>query len=186
MDYTTAMQQAHSAVEAANLPTDVRAAAFSVVLEHILGVEEPIGNAAKPGAPRLADPVSDAVASMAAKLGVDQTAVQRAFEIVDDKPVLTLPRSRLPKAKGPASRTIAVVLVAANQLGLKREWTQISTVKEACQMFGVLDPKNFSSYVKADNEIFIGRAKDGQRELKLTRQGMEEAATTIKSLAEGS
>jgi len=186
MDYTKAMEQAYSAVEAANLPADVRAAAFSVVLEHILGVEEPTGSAARSSHTGVGDTVPDAFASMAAKIGVDLTAVQRAFEIVDDKPVLTAPRSRLPKAKGPASRTIAVVLVAANQLGLKQEWTQVSTVREACQMFGVLDPKNFTTYVKADGEIFIGRAKDGQRELKLTRHGIEEAAALIKSLAGGS
>jgi hypothetical protein len=184
MEYLEALRQAAAVVEDASLPADLRPQAFAAILERILGEGQPT---IRPPRDRRADKpeAANAFDTIAAKAGLEVEAVERVFEFADGNLTLAVPRSRLPKGKGPAARAIAIAVAAGNQIGLGKDWTPIAVIRELSEVFGVLDPKNFASYVRADGELFIGRLKDTQRELKLTRHGLEEATRLIKSLAGG-
>src|SRR4051812_39552941 len=108
-----------AAVEAAEVPKDLRPIAFSKAFDQIAGIPATAapggsgtGNGESGGGG--AAP-SDAIGRIAAKLGIEAEIVERVFDVDQDGVHLTVPRSALNDAKKFAMQEIARLIAAARQ-----------------------------------------------------------------------
>jgi hypothetical protein len=87
-------------------------------------------------------------------------------------PELKVKSSNLPSQKATGARDIALLVMAARQLGGIDEYTELDVLRDATKDYGRLDSKNFAKHMKALDRCTIttNRAK------KLTNPGIEEAS----------
>jgi hypothetical protein len=182
------LRSAHQAVEAAEMPEDLRIPAFetaAALLQPFDGASSqvPVG-APNPslGVPPAGD--SPAVAKAAQKLRVQKSLLSRVLDFDQDGVHVIVQRSKLAKTKAEAIQQVATLVVAGRQAtGIDPDgWTQQSHVREATEALGVDDPKNFATHLKRVNGIRSrGSGKTG--ELKMNAVGFEAAADLIRQLA---
>jgi hypothetical protein len=181
-----AFRSARDAVDAADLPADLRVAAFEKALATLLGDAPVSGPADQAGNGGSAGPgeVAPAAKNVAARLRVDEQEVTRVLEFDDGAVHILVPRSSLPKAKSEAIQQIALLVAAGRQAaGIDAEgWTHQGHIREATEVLGVEDHSNFATHMKKLNGVRSrGSGKTG--ELKMNAVGFEAAGDLIRRLA---
>ena len=181
-----AFRSARDAVDAADLPADLRVAAFEKALATLLG-DAPVSGPADPagnGGSENPGEVAPAAKKVAARLRVDEHQVTRVLEFEDDAVHILVPRSSLPKAKSEAIQQVALLVAAGRQAsGIDAEgWTHQRHIREATEVLGVDDHSNFAAHMKKLNGVRSqGSGKTG--ELKMNAVGFEAAGDLIRRLA---
>lgn len=181
-DLADALRQAADLVEAADLPEDLRAAAYRKVLDLIVAAPAtPRGRAEGPMLPAAGEPAAE----VARKLDVRVETVREVFEFGNGDVSLIFAPSRLPRQKAAATRQIALLVTVARQVsGLDVEWTDIDHARDQCREFGVLDPANFATEIARMGSVFSLKGAGRNRQLRVNRRGLEEAAEIIRALAD--
>jgi hypothetical protein len=184
---SSALRLAHEAVDAAEVPEDLRVAAF----EKAAAVLLPSAAAAPPAQARVATPSASpssgeasAAERAAKKLHVEERQLDRVLEFDPDGVHLLVQRSKLPRAKSEAIQQVALLVVAGRQAaGMDPEgWTHQSHVRDATEALGVDDRKNFATHLKrVDGLRNRGSGKTG--ELKANAVGFEAAARLIQQIS---
>jgi hypothetical protein len=176
------LQEAAAAVEAAELPPDLRSAGFVLAYRDLTPAaasdrpERPTEHSTTPAGP---------LGELASHLHVEFTALRRLVDLDDDGAHLLVQRRWLDEAKRPAMRQLALMTVAMRQAGGFEDWTPLSEVREVCQHYGVLDQKHFSEDVKAIAGVRIRRTSSGtEREVKATVATLEEAGQLFTRVAD--
>ena len=181
----TAFRSAREAVDAADLPADLRVAAFEKALATLLG-DASVSGALDPGGKGASDTseeVAPAAKKVAARLRVDEHRVTRVLEFEDDAVHILVPRSSLPKAKSEAIQQVALLVAAGRQAsGIDAEgWTHQRHIREATEALGVDDPSNFAAHMKRLIGVRSrGSGKTG--EVKVNAVGFEAAGDVIGRL----
>jgi hypothetical protein len=173
-DVTQILRQAASAVEASELPEDLRVSAFTAAVQ-LLTLAGGLSPPARPAAAG-ADPGSDSpIARIAAGLNIDVSQARDAFDVSEDGELWVLvPRSKFPKSKAPAMRQLALLVASARQLAGLEEWTSSDVLRDQCRQFGVFDRSNFAAELASMQDLFVMRGKGQQREFRVTRAGLDE------------
>jgi hypothetical protein len=164
------LREASDAVNAANLPADLRSAGLVLAFwtGGAVGTHQTTRQeAGMPG-------------SLAEQLGVDSAALGRIYEIEEDQVALILPRRALDRSKSTAMAEIAHLVVAARQSLGHGDWTPAETVRHACEEMGVLDGNFGRSVQQLQGEGFRVRGNGAQRELRMNAAGYEATAALIQ------
>jgi hypothetical protein len=141
---TDLLADAVAAVEAANVPEGLREAAFTGALQLLAGEQLAVarsGAVEPPSAEQIAprsDPVgagSSVLDRVAAGLELDSSKVVRLFDEKDGAPELIVKAKDLPTAKSDAARDIALLVMAARQLGGIEEYTEANVLRDACKRY---------------------------------------------------
>lgn len=133
-----------------------------------------------PGAEKKDDDVLDVIG---AALKVDRDMLELVYAIKDGEPQLVVSSKRIAANKATATRQLAQLIAAARQVMRLEEWTPASAIRKVVQEFGRLDTSNFAASIQQLDNVGVLRGKGQQRELKITRSGLEDTAELIKTLA---
>jgi hypothetical protein len=179
------LRKAAEAVERADVPQDLRGIAYSRALDR-LGAAAPAGRNGSParnGVAAAPDAVCREIERIARWMGVDAERVARVVEVDGDGLHLTVPRSALAPVKLVAMQEVARLVSAGRQAaGLDDEYTQLATIRDACDSRGVLD-RNFSSAMqRLDGDGMRFRGPSRGREVKVDPAGYEAAGALVRRL----
>jgi hypothetical protein len=194
---TQAFKDALAAMEAAQVPDDLRETAFVRALDHLLGGatvappagyveardESPVGRVADGGTAAVGG--DDAIGRIARRLHVDRAVAGRVFDVDDEGVHLLVPRSRFDAAAKTATQEVATLIVASRQAaGIDEEWTTVSEIKRHAEQKGVLDPGNFSRAIQPlDGNGMRIRGNPRSREIKMNDAGFEAAGQLVLRVA---
>ncbi|MBV9311807.1 MAG: hypothetical protein JOZ73_13330 [Solirubrobacterales bacterium] len=188
------LKEAAAAVDAADLPEDLRAVGFQRALDAV-------GLTAEPGSPQPESPAADLpgrgpgrgpaetdglIARMSARLGIEVAVLSEIYEDVDGQLRLIIGPAMLPDRtrKAAAMRHVALLVAVGRQASGLEEYTALRIVRGECEDLGVLDSTNFATEVgKLGFRLQGGR---NAREAKANRRHFEEASALIRSIAEAS
>lgn len=179
------LKEAVAAVDAADVPTDLRAAAFAVAAGRLgEGVATATPESKRSDAP-VATADGGAVTMIASKLGIEAEDAARLFDVDEDGVHLLVARSRLGGSKKIAMQEVFQLVVAARQ-ALGEDWTPVAEVRAIAEERGVLNAPNWAASVKSlDGAGFRFRGSPQAREVKINHVGYEAAAEVVGRLVSG-
>jgi hypothetical protein len=146
------------------------------------GVAASVSNgAAAPAAPAVAS--GDVVDKMSAVLKVDRDTLDLVYALQEGEPHVVVSAKKIAPNKALAARQLGHLVAAARQAAGLEEWTSAATIRKVVTDYGRLDSGNFASAIQQMDNVAVIRGKGQQREVKITKPGMEAAGELIKSLA---
>ena len=181
------IKDAVKAVEEANVPDDLRVAAFEKSVDALIGAGDlDVADAS----PREARPPAAAtngpsLAAVASRLGLDLGLVEEVYYVDDNELGLALAPSKFPSKKAAGTMQIALLFAAGRQAGGWEEWTPVGSIRAACRDYGRFDAANFATTIKRMGSVFSFRGKARQLEVRVTRPGYEQAAELARDLSAG-
>jgi len=184
------LKEARESVEAAELPTDLRAIGFWAAIQ--LRADRYPTDSTDPTDPsrarggqapvRAAD--ADVLDKMAIYLGVPREAVEAVYYLDGEGPPgIGLGRSRLAKRTAEAARQLALLVAAARQFDGVEQFTAASVIRDVCQEYGVFDTGNFAKSLVAMDDVFQFQGSGAGRRVRLIRPGREQAGRLVVELA---
>jgi hypothetical protein len=182
------LSQAVEAVEAANVPEDLRAAAFTKAFDFLSGSMRPTpgGNGGQGGAAAetqmTAPTTEDPLQVIADSLGVEREVVDETYHLDDGQIKLSVASRRLDEHKSAGTQQIALLLAAGRQAAGTEQWTATKTIREAAREYGRHDSANFASAITGMDEYFSFAGTAQQRRVRVNRRGLERAAAMIHEL----
>lgn len=182
------LREARAAVEAAEIPKSLEAAAFVVAAQALgLSPEARVGADARPMDPPPAlspnESPDDVLATLAAATGVDPVSLGGIYQVeADGEIALILAPGDLPdpNRKAAAIRDVALLTVVGRQLADVEEWTAGAVIREECKELDVFDSSNFATEVGKLG--MRARGAGAKREFRASRQHREQAIALIKSI----
>ena len=182
-DLENLVNQAKQATE--GLDAELRMVAFERVLDHLLGVatNHRTGGSSNTNArsgkdTEAADGVfasqQQRIDALARYFHIEAEEVPHIFDTADDEPRLSIPSSRLAKAKSSATREIVLLVAGAlTALGIDTTTSKIRSVVEA---YGKLDRSNYMATLTNLDEISVlGRPRSINRIVRMKVIGAEAA-----------
>ena len=174
-------------VDASGVSAGDRAAVLRAVLSARLGGSAP-AVAPTVVAPVVKAPVApvdddDVLGKIAARMHVERDALELIYDVQDGEPNVVISAKKLPGNKAQATKLLAQLVVGARQAAGLEEWTPVGEVRSVVTEFGSLDSGNFAATVRQLDSVCLLRGKGVNRELKVTKPGMEEIASVINGLA---
>jgi hypothetical protein len=178
-----------AAVDAADVPDDLRPVAFGKAVDLIVGIS-PGHDALAPVEPRERlkkrdqgpAPSGDPLEKIATKFGIEMVVVDEAFEAEDGTPKLTVPRQKLAKSANAATKEIALLVAAARQAAEIETWTDSQTIREAVEGYGKFNSPNFAASISELDDDFSFTGKRKSRRVKVRRDGFASAGALTKKL----
>lgn len=116
-------------------------------------------------------------------LRVTLDVAELVFAEQDGAPHLVISSKRIAQNKAKAARQIAQLIAAARQSAGLEEWTSVGTIRQVVSDYGRLDSSNFAASLQQMDDVAVLRGKGLQREIKITRPGIEATAELVRSLA---
>jgi hypothetical protein len=186
MEPSEIIRDAVKAVEDADVPDDLRAAAFDWAVK--LLTDEVTSQSDSSGGPgteveRASAQPAGPLAAAASRLGVPRAIFDDVFHSDGDSIGVGLAASRFDKTRSGGTRQLALLIAAARQAAGLEEWTPTTAIREVCRDYGKFDSANFASTLRTMGDVFNFRGRGHQLEVRLTRPGYERAAQLIQELA---
>jgi len=184
------LAKAAAIVDAADLPDDLRAPGYTAAVG-LLASAHPADAAAAGQTPiQLASgrsaPPSGLLDRIAAGLAIDSREIRNLYDEADGAPVLIVKSSGLPSSKAAGSHDVALLVMAARQLGGVDDYTDAGVLRDAAKHYGKFDQANFGKHMTALDNLILTTGKGSSTKRKLTQPGIEAAAELAKEyLAEG-
>jgi hypothetical protein len=173
-------------VDALNLEGDDRKIILKALLEARLGGRVPVGptsnqRVAPDGTPHaIAD--GDLLNRMASVLAIDRDKLELVYSVENDEPTVVVSAKKVSTNKALATRQLGQLVAAARQVAGIEEWTSASTIRPIVQHYGRLDPNNFAATIQQMDDVCVIRGKGQNREVKLTKPGVEKTAELINTI----
>jgi hypothetical protein len=165
---------------------------LKALLEVRLGVSAPAAPTfygaaghVKPDPAALNQPVDDrdVMGKISAVLKVDRDTLELVYALQDNEPHVVVAPKRIAPNKAEATRQLGQLVAAARQAAGLEEWTSTATIRKIVTDYGRLDSGNFAASIQHMDSVAVIRGKGQQREVKITKPGLEATADLIKSLA---
>jgi len=184
--------RAAKVVAEANLPDDLRVAAFEKAVDLLDPRRSEVIRPAAPGGP---SPKAGAVPAPAGgerkgsieaalrTLDLDAEVLAKVVAIESDVPTLVVVPSALPSEARPAMRKLILVLTAVRQAGKWDELTDPDVIREALKQYPRHYDRNNFANALAGLEDSIRSTGGRDSKLKMLPTGYTNAAITIKELA---
>jgi hypothetical protein len=185
------LTEAREAVDAAEVPEDLRALAFEKAIDLLAGTVQAVNGAAAASGDETSRDGAAAgfdqrLVKIAQRLGVDVPKLAYVYDLDQDDVTLVVPRSKLHSTKAIATREVALLYAAARQAaGYDETHTRVTDIKSKVEDMGVLDAGNFASHVKKIEGMSVKGSTAQSREFKVTQHGYEEAAEVIARVTGG-
>jgi hypothetical protein len=189
------LSEAIAAVSAADVPAELKEAAFSKAVDVIMARRtaetparmETVASTPAPAASAVtanrSTPADDAVGRIAARLRLDREIVADVFDEADGKIDVIVPQRKLAAGKSPATKQLATLVAAARQGADIEEWTDADEIRRFVEDFKRYDSANFAASLKEMDDIFRIKQSGRKITLKLGRPGWDKAAELISRLA---
>lgn len=183
-----ALKDALEALDAAQVPEDLREVAFARALDNLIGTPaRTAGTDTSVAEGSAGGPSGEAdgpVANIASRLNIDVSTASRVFDVDEDGVHLVVPRGRFETSKLAATRQVAQLVVAARRAaGLDQEWTSAEHVRRTADDKGVLDSTNFAkALADLDGQGMRIRGERQNREIKINDAGFEAAGKVAEQL----
>lgn len=134
---------------------------------------------------RIAEPVDDGdvISRVSSGLKVDRDTLELVYAAQDGEPHVVISAKKIAQNKALAARQLGQLVAAARQAAGLEEWTSAATIRKVVTDYGRLDSGNFAATIQQMDNVAVIRGKGQQREVKITRPGMEAASDLINSLA---
>lgn len=180
------LSQAATVVDAADLPDDLRAPAYTAAVGLLAGGQAPNGGGAgkQPPAPPAggaATTPAEVLDRIAGGMGVDPTEIRKLYEEMDGMPVLNVKSSKLPKSKAAGAHDVALLVMAARQLSGIEEYTEAEVLRDAAKRYAKFDQGNFGKHMAALDNLILTNGSRSTAKRKLTQPGIEAAAELAKA-----
>jgi hypothetical protein len=180
-------------VEAADVPGDLRVAAFEKVFELRADAVRSVEFARAGGVAGVSAPVSakwgdldvsdDPLAQIAQRLGVQADTVSEVFDFQDGEVELIIPAGKLSNRSATATKQIALLVAGGRQAAGSEDWTSIDVIREVCSYFRRLDSPNFAKTIKEMDDVFNFRNPSPRKiQVRLARPGWEQFADDVRRL----
>lgn len=167
-------------LEKADVPTDIRGAAFESVWKSVVAEATPSAGST-PAVTAAAQP-REGVQALASKLGVEVELVGEIFEQQEDGTfTVQVPTSKLAATKAAGTKELALLVCAARQYGVE-EWTDSDQIRVVCHLYGKFDSNNNASIMAEGDKYWMISGKGRSRKYKLRRTGWEEAGNLVRRL----
>lgn len=169
----------------------------AIVLKALL--EARLGNLASPGPPRKMEDhqssgppayepgqqirEADVIDRISTVLNVDRELLELIYDVRDGEPHLVISARKIPENKASATRQLGQLVAAARQAAGLEDWTSTGVIRAVVQDYGRLDSSNFATNIQQMDGVGVVRGKGQQREIKITKPGLENTAELIKNLA---
>jgi hypothetical protein len=198
------LKQAADAVQGAKVPEDLRVVAFEHALD-ALGVgaapppaavtatlaargqeqQQPNQGTSAPNSSgsSLNTRGSAVLDQIANGLGIDGATIVRLFAEKDGEPVLIVKSSALPKTASAAACDIALMVMAARQLGGLEDYTDSEALREVVKKYGKFNSANFAASLKSLDNLILTEGKGSGVKRKLTMPGIEAATDLLEKYA---
>ena len=178
------IRQAVELVEGADVPDDLRPAAFTAAFGALAG--SAVAKRLTVDTVDADSPTSSLVGKVARRLGLSDELVPYFYEEDQGDLRLAIRRDMLPNpnSRAAAMRDVGLLVLAGRQAAELEEWTRYEIPRAECEELNVLDSANFATELQT-LEIRVrgaGRAK----EAKLSRHGFDRAAELVRTMAQGS
>ena len=99
--------------------------------------------------------------------------------------MLIVKSTMLPKTVSAAACDIALLVMAARQLGSLEDYTDSEIIREVVKKYGKFDSANFAASIKSLDNLILTEGKGSGAKRKLTVPGIEAAAElAMKYLSE--
>lgn len=177
-----------AAIAAADVPEHLQSVAFEKVFDFVAEESRP-GSAGSP-APNPAPTPSNssveeatALRRIAERLKVDEGTAAEVYDCTDETLSLVIPASRLDGTKSKATQQLAIVLAGGRQAAGFEDWTPHEAIREVATYFGKFDSANFSSHLKALDDVLQTRGAGAKREVKLRAPAWEKATELVRHFA---
>lgn len=160
-------------VRAADLPDPWAVEAFKLVLAAGLA-----GEAAEPwGGSRSLREV------LAGRLGLPEAVLEDVIGVEGGTLTVRVPADRLTTNKSAATRELALLVCATEQIG-GAAFTSSDSIRRTVVEYDRYDQKNFASSLKVLRDAVTVRGPSSTSQLRLTRLGWEQVALLVRRLAD--
>lgn len=192
---TDILVEAIAAVNAADVPTELKEVAFSKAVDLIMARRTAeasprmetadAGSVALPMPARAARalPADDTIGRIAARLRMDRDTVAQVFDETDGKIDIIVAPRKLASGKAPATKQLATLVAAARQAADVEEWTDADEIRRFVEDFKRYDSANFASTLKEMDDIFRVKQNGRKISVKLGRSGWDRAAELVATLS---
>jgi hypothetical protein len=181
MSVADRLAEAVRLVEEAEVPSDLRAAAFGCVFNALDSSDSPTGG-------HLADMKKDGdpLDRIASRLGVSRTVAEHAFVVEGDSIEIVIPAGRFESAKSTATEQIALLVAAGRQAADldPSGWTSVDHIRGMCEHFRRHDSSNFASTIKDMDEVFVVRGSGRDRKVRMSAPAWQAAGALVSSLTD--
>jgi hypothetical protein len=133
------------------------------------------------GTPEVIQP-GDVLSKIAAGLKVDRDALELIYALQEGEPHVVVSAKKISTNKALAVRQLGQLIAAARQIAALEEWTSAATIRKVVQDYGRLDSANFAASIQQMDNVAVIRGKGQQREVKITKPGLEATAELIKGI----
>jgi hypothetical protein len=127
----------------------------------------------------------DVLGKIAAGLKIDRDAVELVYALQDGEPNVVVSAKKIASNKSLGTRQLGQLVAAARQIAGLDEWTGAGTIRPVAFDYGRLDPSNFAASLQQMDDVALIRGKGQQREVKITKPGLESTGDLVKSLIGG-
>lgn len=124
----------------------------------------------------------DVIGKISAVLKLDRDLVELVYAVQDGEPMVVVSAKKIASNKAEGTRQLAQLISAARQIVGLEEWTSSATIRQVVTDFGRLNVGNFAAALQRMDEVALTRGKGQQREIRITKPGIENTADLIKSL----
>lgn len=177
------LRAARETVDEAEIPDDLKEAAFSRAFDAFLGASVP---SAEPGGElQSLGPSGEsttALASIGRRLALDEATISDVYHLDDGEIAIGIAPSRFDRLKSAGTKQIALLLAAGRQATGVEEWTPVGVVRDVTRDYGRFDPSNFAATIKGMGDVFNFRGRGRDIEVRVTRPGFERARELIREL----
>jgi len=119
---------------------------------------------------------------IATRMKLSADVLELVYDIRDGQPNLVISGKKLPSNKAQATKLITQLVAGSRQAAEIDEWTSVGTIRAAITEYGRLDSSNFAATIQQLDSVLLIRGKGLDREVKVTKPGMEEIAAVIGNL----
>jgi hypothetical protein len=124
----------------------------------------------------------DLIGKISAALKLDRDLVELVYAAQDGEPTVVVSAKKIASNKAEGTRQLAQLVSAARQITGLEEWTSSATIRPVVTNFGRLNVSNFAATLQQMDNVALIRGKGQQREVKITKPGIENTADLVKSL----
>lgn len=124
----------------------------------------------------------DVIGKIGAALKLDRDLVELVYAAQDGEPTVVVSAKKIATNKAEGTRQLAQLVSAGRQIVGLEEWTSSGTIRSVVSDFGRLNASNFAATLHQMDNVALLRGKGQQREVKITKPGIEQTAELIKSM----
>ena len=185
MDVVEVLKKAAEAVEAANVPAELRASAFEKAVDLYsgsAGSAVPM-NVESQTSPALATS-DDPLARICARLNLSAEVVEDVFFVDDEGEIgVGVASSAIDARKAGGTKELALLRAGSRQLSGQEDWTSFDRIRALVTDYGRYDDSNFATTIQEMGDHFQIRGSRRNREVRLKRPGIEALARLVSRLA---